>query len=187
MLKHWLMAALLLAPGAVLAQKSDTGNTNPEGYTISGRKVGPDLTVKDRQFIERAASDNLAQVQLARLALERSQSSTVQKYARDTIEARQKQSTSLMAISAQENFPEPDKMDTAHQASFDRLSKLSGDAFDSAYLQLMVRDNDQSTREVAKASSELSNPELLKFAKSMLPALRSSKSIAKRDLGSVKM
>lgn len=148
--------------------------------------VGGDLTVKDRQFIERVASDNMAEIKLARLALDKSQNATVDKYAKMIIDDHEKASKELKTIAREEKFPEPTSMDTEHQQNYDKLATLTGKDFDSAYMKMMVKDHDKAIDTFQKASNELNNADLKQFATKTLPTLKEHKEAAKTDMDAMK-
>jgi putative membrane protein len=58
------------------------------------------------------------------------------------------------------------------------LQSLSSDQFDQAYLSDMVSDHTQAVNEFEMASQSLSDPELKKFAKKILPTLQKHSTMA---------
>jgi putative membrane protein len=147
--------------------------------------VGGDLTVKDRQFIEQVASTNLAEIKLARLALDKSESATVRTYAQTVIDDHEKAAGQLKTIAKDEKFPEPTSMETLDQQSYDKLSTLTGKDFDTEYMKLMVKGHEKAIDTFQKASNQLSNPELKQFAAKTLPTLKEHKDMAKTDMDSM--
>jgi putative membrane protein len=170
MLKHYLVIALLAISGAAFAKTT----------------IGPDLSVKDRQFIEKVASGNMAEIKLARLALDKSQSPTVRQYAQMIIDDHEKAAKELKTIAREEKFPEPTTMDTEHQKLYDKLATESGKDFDKDYMKLMVKEHDKTIDDFQKASNELTNPELKSFVTKTLPTLKEHKEHAKSDVDTVK-
>jgi putative membrane protein len=148
--------------------------------------VGGDLTVKDRQFIEQVASTNMAEIKMARLALDKSQDATVRKLAQMLIDDHERSGKQLKSIASDEKFPEPTSMDTADQQKYDKLAALTGKDFDTEYLKMTVKDHDQTIQEFQKASNTLSNADLKSFATKTLPTLKEHKEMAKTDLDAAK-
>jgi putative membrane protein len=170
MLKHYVVIAVLAISGAAFAKTT----------------MGPDLSVKDRQFIEKVASTNMAEIKLARLALDKSQNTTVRKYAQMIIDDHEKSGKELKTIAHDEKFPEPTTMDTEHQKAYDKLATETGKDFDTDYMKFMVKDHDKTIDDFQKASNELTNPELKSFASKTLPTLKEHKEHAKSDTSAVK-
>ena len=58
----------------------------------------------------------------------------------------------------------PDKLDAKHQAMVDKMSKLSGAAFDKAYVAAMVKAHKADDAAFAKEASGGSDPDIKAFA-----------------------
>ena len=56
----------------------------------------------------------------------------------------------LKGIAATKNLTLPGSMDAKDKALYDRLSGLSGEAFDKAYMQAMVKDHVQDVADFAR-------------------------------------
>jgi putative membrane protein len=188
MLKHgWmgLIFALIFAlGGAAFAQTTvDQSGARPRDTgEQQQQKMGPDLSIKDRQFVERVASDNLAGIKLARLALERSQTPEVRKMAQAVLSGHETQESELKAIVRPENFPLPTSEETIQQLAYERLSKLSGKEFDRAYLTQVVADHDQQINVFRGATGEASYQPLRTYAAKTLPLLQEHREMAKSAL-----
>jgi len=66
------------------------------------------------------------------------------------------------------------------QQIYDRMSSLSGKAFDDAFTTHMVQSHTRSVAKFEKASSELEGGELKQFVESTLPALREHLAMAQK-------
>lgn len=71
------------------------------------------------------------------------------------------------------------RKETEHQV-YERLSSLSGKAFDDAYMTHMVRSHIKSVAKFEKASTDLEDGELKQFVESTLPGLRDHLVMAQR-------
>jgi putative membrane protein len=63
-------------------------------------------------------------------------------------------------------------MDSKDQATYDRLSALSGAAFDRAYMADMVKDHRTDIAEFEKEANSGSDADVKSFASKTLPTLR---------------
>ncbi len=54
----------------------------------------------------------------------------------------------------------PRKMDKADQAEYDKLSALSGEAFDKEYVAYMVKDHHEDLREFRMAAMNTNDPDM---------------------------
>jgi len=67
----------------------------------------------------------------------------------------------------------PTGMDKSDQATYDRLSKLSGEAFDRAYARDMVNDHSKDVSEFQKEAKNGRDENIKNFAAQTLPTLQS--------------
>jgi putative membrane protein len=58
------------------------------------------------------------------------------------------------------------------QKAMNKLSGLSGDAFDREYINMMVKDHEKDVKEFEKASMKAKDPDVRAFAAKTLPTLR---------------
>jgi putative membrane protein len=58
------------------------------------------------------------------------------------------------------------------QKSMNKLSGLSGDAFDREYVNMMVKDHEKDVKEFERASTKAKDPDVRAFAAKTLPTLR---------------
>ena len=153
-----LAAAVLMAAPA-LAQK--------EIQTESSK-----LTVKDKQFIELAASQGLAEVKMARLALDKAESAEVRQFAQQMVQDHTKANDKLKSIAERYRMPVPTTMDSEDQKTYEKLAMMSGKDFDKAYAKIQKKGHDKVISEFEKASNELDNPSLREFAHTTLPTIK---------------
>jgi putative membrane protein len=153
-----LAAALLMAAPA-LAQK--------EIQTESSK-----LTVKDKQFIELAASQGLAEVKMARLALDKAQSNEVRQFAQQMVEDHTRANDKLKSIAQRYSMPVPTTMDSEDQATYEKLAMMTGKEFDKQYAKIQKKGHDRVISEFEKASNDLDNPTLREFAQTTLPTIK---------------
>jgi putative membrane protein len=88
----------------------------------------------------------------------------------------------LKQVASEEGVTVPDKLDAKDAATKARLGKLSGKAFDRAYMHDMVLDHTKDVSEFRMEAKNASDPAVKNFAKETLPTLEShlkeAKSIA---------
>jgi putative membrane protein len=81
---------------------------------------------------------NKAEVQLGELAIQRAQNTAVKEFAQMMVRDHSAGLDSLKQAVRGQDVDEPAQLDAEHQALYDRLSKLSGAAFDREYMMAMV-------------------------------------------------
>lgn len=139
--------------------------------------------MSDQRFATKAAADGMAEVKLARLALEKSNNPEVKKFAQRMIDDHSKAGKQLTGILTQKNINVPERIDAKHQALFDRLSSLQGDAFDREYARAMLADHEEAVRLFEKEVKNGRDLDLRNFAETTLPTLKEHLEMAQRLAG----
>jgi putative membrane protein len=123
-------------------------------------------------FVMKAAQGGMAEVQLGQLAKEKASSADVKSFADRMVTDHTKANDELKQIAGQKNITLPTQMDARSQATYDRLSKLSGAEFDRAYMKDMVQDHRMDVNEFRKEAQSGSDPDVKAFAAKTLPTLQ---------------
>ena len=123
-------------------------------------------------FATEAAEGGLAEIQLGSLAVQKASNEDVKRFAQMMVDDHSKANEQLNQIVQSKHLSVPLKVNSKDQATFDKLSALNGDAFDSAYIKLMVQDHKKDVQEFKKQSASGSDAELKQFASSTLPILQ---------------
>lgn len=89
-------------------------------------------------FLSTAARENRAEIEYARLAVERGASPEVRQFAERIIEERQKLAASLDQLSEKEGVKLPEGLSKARERDVKRLEKLEGAEFDAEFLRLVA-------------------------------------------------
>lgn len=128
-------------------------------------------------FVKDAAQDGMAEIALAKVALEKSQNDEVKKFAQRMEEDHSQANDQLATVARAKGLSVPKQMDAKHEALVKMMSAKSGAAFDKSYADHMAKDH---TKAVAlfQAASQSSDPELASFAKKTLPTLEEHKQMA---------
>jgi putative membrane protein len=125
----------------------------------------------DRAFVVEAAAGGMAEVELGRLASEKAASDQVKQFGRMMVTDHSKANEKLAAIASDLQLMAPHALKPEHQEAVDRLSKLSGEAFDRAYVQQMVKDHEKDVDLFKKHAASAEHPDIRQFASSTLPTL----------------
>jgi len=128
--------------------------------------------VPDAQFVTKAAQGNMAEVNLGKLAAEKSQNDDVKKFGQMMVDDHSKAEQDLEGVASKNNWTLPKDVSAQQKAEQRRLEKLSGAAFDRAYVQMMVKDHTTDVAEFKnEAASTSANPDLKDFATRTYPTL----------------
>jgi putative membrane protein len=80
----------------------------------------------------------------------------------------------------------PASIDSAHQRKIERMQKLSGAAFDRAYMKEMLSDHKKDVSEFRKQAKSAKDPDVKAFASRTLPTLEEHLHLAQRTDKEVK-
>src|SRR5689334_15410130 len=128
------IAAGLLAVGIAALGTMAIAQTQPGGKMAANRMTA------DSTFVTKAAQGGMAEVKLGNLAKEKAESPDVKNFGQTMVTDHTKAGDELKQIASSKNITLPTDIDAKDQAKYDRLSKLSGAAFDRAYMRDMVAD-----------------------------------------------
>ncbi len=143
---------------------------------MPGDQMGQQTTqtskVDDKKFVKEAALGGLTEVELGKLATQKASSEQVKQFGQKMIDDHTKANDQLKEAASKDNIPVPDTLDAKHQSQVDKLSKLSGEQFDKAYIKNQVKDHETDVREFSAEAQGGSDPNIKAFASSTLPVLQ---------------
>jgi len=172
-------------PGATESNPSiNQPNRNSTQTQPSTTRQNQQLSAQDRQFIIEAAQGGMAEVQLGKLALQRASSQEVKDYAQHMIDEHTKVNQQLMALAKQKGVTPPKTIGQKNEAVRAKLSKLSGSAFDKAYMnEAGVKAHAQQEVLFSQQAKQGQDPELKAFAAKVLPTVQEHLQQAQKQTG----
>jgi putative membrane protein len=135
------------------------------------RKAAPTPAAADQAWVTEAAGGGMAEVELGKLAQQKASAPDVKTFAQRMVDDHSKANDELKMIADRNHLTIPSAIDRKHQALHDRLSKLSGEAFDKAYMQAMIQDHTEDVAAFRKESQSGKDPEVKAFAAKHLPTI----------------
>jgi putative membrane protein len=133
----------------------------------------------DQQFVKKAAVGGMLEVQLGKLAQEKGSSDAVKEYGKKLEQDHTKANDLLKEAAAKDGLTVPDSLDSKHQKKIDKLSKLSGEAFDKAFIKDAVKDHEKDISEFKNEAQHGTHANIKNFASETLPVLEGHLSMAK--------
>jgi putative membrane protein len=130
------------------------------------------LNSPDRDFVQKAASGCMAEVQTAELAQQRANSPQVKQFAGRMITDHTQANTELQQIAQQQNVTLPAQPNSKDTSAMQKLKGLNGTAFDKAYSQEELRDHEEDVALFRKEATSGQDPSLKAFAQKTLPTLQ---------------
>lgn len=164
----FVLAGLLLS--VVLTKRSSAGSDDPADQK-SAKASASSLNSDDQQFIRKAAQGNLAEVELGKLAVQKSLSNDVKRFGQQMIDDHGKAMDHLKQLAAKKSLHLPSSPDASESATAKRLSKLSGDQFDNAYMAQMLKDHKVDVDDFRKENKTTQDRDIRGFVTETLPIL----------------
>ena len=103
--------------------------------------AAPIINSEGQKFIEGAIAGSAAEVELGKLAQRNSMDNSVRSFGEMLVKDHSDMNEKAVALANKVGVTPPSEPTSAQKATHDRLSKLSGDAFDREFLRLMVDDH----------------------------------------------
>ena len=195
----WMVAFGVAALAAMpLAAQTGTGTAKPEPGTgttkpAQGTTAKPapggapshsaaqtgKLSAADARFVHEAAVGGMAEVEMGRLAADKASSADVKQFGQRMVDDHGKANGELKTFASTKGVTLPATLDASHKAVQDKLSKLTGAAFDRAYMQEMVKDHDKDVAAFRRASTSAADADLKAWAGKTLPTLQEHQKMAK--------
>jgi putative membrane protein len=159
------------------ASSTTSGQTERGGHAESADRTREStatatLSNKDRQFVMKAASGGMMEVEAGKLAQQNASSEDVKQFGERMVTDHGKANDELKQVATSVGITIPADMSPEHKSHLSKLQNLKGDAFDRAYVQQMVKDHKKDVSEFQKASEKAQNEEIKGFAAKTLPTLR---------------
>jgi putative membrane protein len=126
----------------------------------------------DKAFLTTAAADGLAEVELGRLASDKATRQDVKDFGKMMVDDHSKANDELKALAARKDVTLPAEPKPQHKAEKDRLDKMSGVAFDEAYLKVMLKDHQKAVDLFTKEANGGRDADTKAWAAQTLPKLR---------------
>ena len=125
----------------------------------------------DKAFVMKAARGGMAEVELGKLAADKASSADVKQFGQRMVDDHGKAGDELKTLARSKNIELPAQIDPKDKALHDKLSKLSGEAFDRAYMQAMLADHRKDVAEFRTESRAGKDPDVKAWAAKTLPTL----------------
>jgi putative membrane protein len=154
-----------------------TPSHNPTDQKTAG--TSGTLAPADHNFVNEAAIGGMAEVELGNLAKEKASNADVKSFGDRMATDHGKANDELKSWAQQKNVTLPTELDAKHKALRDRLAKLSGEAFDKAYMREMVSDHMHDVAAFKRESTAAKDADLKAWAGKTLPTLQEHMKMAK--------
>jgi putative membrane protein len=156
------------------------------GYDAAAQSAKGSVNGGDRKFMEKAAMDNMAEVQMGQMAQQKTQNPQVKDFAGRMVQDHTKASDELKQLASSKGVSLPAEVDREHKKHGDELQKKSADKFDHEYMEHMVKEHKKDVKEFEKQAKSAKDPDVKAFAQKTLPTLQAHLQAAQATYDSTK-
>jgi putative membrane protein len=155
-------------------------NTAPNPATTSSSDTKAVLNEPDRLFFMRAAQSGFLEIEASKMAQNQASAAPIKSFASTMISDHTAADSELKALAAQKKVTLPENDAGANQADLDRLKKLKGAAFDTAYAQRIgVSAHNEAVALFDNTSKSAADADVKSFAAKTLQTLQHHLEMAK--------
>lgn len=163
-MRHHLATAVVLAamtalPAAAVAQEATT-------------TAQQQLPETDLQFAQQAAIDNIAEIDLGEMAVDKAANQAVKDFGQRMVDDHTRAQDQLERIAEDKGFELATETPADKQQMHDQLDALSEAEFDRAYMDHMVTDHEKAVELFQNQADSGQDSELKQFAEQTLPILQ---------------
>ena len=118
----------------------------------------------DQEFVVKAASGGLMEVQLGQMVAEKATDPAVKEFAQRMVKDHGQVNDEIKAIALQKNITIPSTPGEDHLEDINKLKDKSGRELERDYMKLMVEDHKDDVAKFEKAASDCKDPDIKAFA-----------------------
>jgi len=130
-------------------------------------------------FVKTAAQAGMTEVELGKVALQKSQDPAVRSFAQRMVTDHGKANDELATIAQTKGITAPTSLDAEHQAMVNSMKQKSGADFDAEYSRHMNMDHNKAVA-LFEGATKSPDSDLANFAKKTLPTLKEHKQLAQK-------
>lgn len=167
--------ALLLSYGCSSNQTKDSvevAEERNEAKEDSGMNGTATQDTEGAEFMVKAASGGLMEVELGKMAQQKASNPDVKAFGTQMVQDHGKANEELKTLAAAKNITIPPTPGEDHQKHIDELGKLTGAEFDKQYMDMMVKDHQEDIELFENTTNEETDAEVKAFAQKTLPTLK---------------
>lgn len=157
----------------------DRGPTNFPSRTEPGATTAA-AAVADTTFIRQAIRGNALEMRLGRVAQSRTDDSAVEDFARRMVTEHGSMSQQWATLARNSRVTVDTDLGPAEEQTVERLERLSGDAFDRAYIGDMIRYHERDLAAFQQAAATAQSPEVRRLATSGTTTIREHLALARQ-------
>jgi len=172
-----LACAFLLGTVACNQNKDSVEQAQDQNEQAAENTATADENMEERKvdqsdFMTKAASNSMLEVEAGRLAEKSAQNAEVKKFAAMMVKDHTNANSEMKKLAQKKSIVLPDSMSQDNMSDLKDLRDKKGADFDRDYMDLMVSSHEETVRMFEDASENLEDTEVKSFATTTLPKLR---------------
>lgn len=125
----------------------------------------------EQDFTMKVTQAHLAEINMARLAQQKSQNKDVKNYAEMIVSDHERALERLTDLMNDKHIPQTRNLAPDVKQDIDRMSRLSGDEFDREFVNMMVADHQKAVELFREQANIAMNPDIKDYVNDMIPKL----------------
>ena len=140
-------------------------------FATSPLNAAQKIEATEKVFLQKAAQEQLAEIALGKLAMKKGSDKTVKDFGAELVEDHGYASQEVKEVSAKEGVYLPVEMNDHQKKEQQRLSRLSGNEFDKAFIAYLLKMHRKDVQELQKNAGKLHNEKVKQWAETTEPIL----------------
>lgn len=136
-------------------------------------------------FLRKAAVGGIMEVEAAKIAAKNAKSAEVKDFAAKMLADHEKANAELKALAVNKKVITPDALPADEQIHLDGMKKMTGEAFDKHYMDMMVTDHEKTVA-LFKQGTENRDQSIKEWAANTLKVIESHNEMAKQIAAGLK-
>lgn len=170
--------------GTVIATLALVGTTQAANEPSQPAAPGTAMTEQgkldrhDHAFLKKAAEINLTEIQIGKIAEQRSSDPNIKKLAGTIIKDHQEANKNLERLAASKGVTLPNEPSIWERRSISSFEKEQGDKFNKEFLSLNIKGHEKAVALFEKESARTQDPDIKAWAQKMVPSLKEHLAVA---------
>lgn len=165
-----------LASAAAVVSVFLLGSLHAQQHTSANTSA---LDQADHKFLDYAAEDNQAEIQLCLVAEKRATNPALKAFARLMVDDHVEIESRLAALGNELRVSLPDGIGEDGQKTASRLKPLNGTEFEREFVQAQIKDHSDDIEKFSKEQESTQNDRIREFATETIPILRQHLALAR--------
>lgn len=184
--KHFVLVSVLTGLSAAMAPvhaQNQGAATDAASQTSNMATSSVKVARSDQNMMRKLAMSNQAEIDAGNLAMQKSSNSDVKSFAQHMVDDHTQASNDLQALAQQKNVMLPTQPDAKHMATAKKLATMSGQQFDTYYLNTSgLKDHRDTLSLLKNISTHAKDKDLKNLADKLIPTVSAHLDMAQKDM-----